>query len=91
MCMSHTEDKKSKKDRLKVICWRCDKLRHYTIIYPKKSARNQETNLSKTQEVDALYVHEVVFLNEDKVIPKNFDIDKGNANFWYLDNGTPIT
>ena len=26
-------------------------------------------------------------MNEDKVIPKNLDIDKGNASVWYLDNG----
>lgn len=25
-------------------------------------------------------------MNEDKVIPKNFDIDKDNVSVWYLDN-----
>ncbi|XP_013601324.1 PREDICTED: uncharacterized protein LOC106308748 [Brassica oleracea var. oleracea] len=48
---------------------------------------NQETNLNETEEADALYVPEVVFLNEDKMLPKNLDIDKGNASVWYLDNG----
>ncbi|XP_013601583.1 PREDICTED: uncharacterized protein LOC106309046 [Brassica oleracea var. oleracea] len=84
---SHTEDNNSKKNRSKLICWRCDKLGHYATVYPEKTKKNQETNLNETEEADALYVHEVVFLNEDKVIPKNLDIDKGNASVWYLDNG----
>ncbi|XP_013614662.1 PREDICTED: uncharacterized protein LOC106320857 [Brassica oleracea var. oleracea] len=50
-------------------------------------AKNQETNVNETEEANALYVHEVVFLNNDKVIPNNLDIDKGNASVWYLDNG----
>ncbi|XP_013658577.1 uncharacterized protein LOC106363373 [Brassica napus] len=52
---------------------------HYATVCPEKTEKNQETNLNETEEADALYVHEVVFLNEDKVIPKNLDIDKGNA------------
>ena len=81
--MCHT----TKKDRSKVICWRCDKPGHYITFYPEKPIKNQEANLNDTQEADALYVHEVVFLNEDKVILKNLDIDKGNTFVWYLDNG----
>lgn len=84
---SHTEDNNSKKNRSKLICWRCDKPGHYATVCPEKTEKNQETNLNETEEADALYVHEVVFLNEDKVIPKNLDIDKGNASVWYLDNG----
>ena len=72
------------KDRSMVICWRCDKPGHYIIVCPKKSVRNQETNLNETQEADTLYVHEVLFLNENKVIPKNLDINKGNASVWYF-------
>jgi len=37
------------------------------------------------QEAEALYVHEVVFLNEDKVFRKNYNTN--NASVWYLDNG----
>ncbi|XP_018476436.1 uncharacterized protein LOC108847632 [Raphanus sativus] len=85
--VSHTDEKNSKKDRSKLICWRCDKAGHYATVYPEKSEKSQETNLNETEEADALYVHEVVSLNEDKVIPKNFDINKGDANVWYLDNG----
>ena len=54
---------------------------------PKKPVSSQETNLNETHKADALYVDEVVFLNDEKVIPKNLDIDKGNASVWYLDNG----
>ncbi|XP_013632904.1 PREDICTED: uncharacterized protein LOC106338485 [Brassica oleracea var. oleracea] len=60
---------------------------HYATVCPEKTEKNQEANLNETEEADALYVHEVVFLNEDKVIPKNLDIDKGSASVWYLDNG----
>ena len=84
---SHTEDNNSKKNRSKLICWRCDKPGHYATVCPEKTEKNQVTNLNETEEADALYVHEVVFLNEDKVIPKNLDIDKGSASVWYLDNG----
>ncbi|XP_048620011.1 uncharacterized protein LOC106393659 [Brassica napus] len=56
-------------------------------VCPEKTVKNQETNLNETEEVDALYVHEVVILNEDKKIPKNLNIDKENASVWYLDNG----
>ncbi|XP_013617027.1 PREDICTED: uncharacterized protein LOC106323452 [Brassica oleracea var. oleracea] len=86
-CASHTEDNNSKKNRSKLICWRSDKPGDYATLCPEKTEMNQETNLNETEEADALYVHEVVFLNEDKVIPKNLDIDKGNARVCYLDNG----
>ncbi|XP_009128583.2 uncharacterized protein LOC103853424 [Brassica rapa] len=81
---SHTKDNNSKK---KLIRWRCDEPGHYATVCPEKTSKNQETNVNETEEADALYVHEVVFLNEDKVIPNNLDIDKGNASVWYLDNG----
>ncbi|XP_048624017.1 uncharacterized protein LOC106397956 [Brassica napus] len=84
---THIEDNNSKKNLSKLICWRCDKHGHYATVCPEKTEKNQETNLNETEETDALYVHEVVFLNKDKVIPKNLDIDKGNASVWYLDNG----
>ncbi|XP_048599863.1 uncharacterized protein LOC125579980 [Brassica napus] len=84
---SHTEDNNSKNNCSKLICWRCDKPDHYATVCLEKTEKNQETNLNKIEEADALYVHEVVFLNEDKVIPNNLDIDKCNASVWYLDNG----
>ena len=32
-------------------------------------------------------MHEVVFLNEERVFPKIFDECDGNTSIWYLDNG----
>ncbi|XP_010412760.1 PREDICTED: uncharacterized protein LOC104699114 [Camelina sativa] len=52
---------------------------------PDKPLQHHETNLNETQEAEALYVHEVVFLNEDKVFPDNYDTN--TASVWYLDNG----
>ena len=86
MCYT-TKTKNSKKNHSKVIWWRCDTPGHYETICPEKQIKNQEKKLNEKQEVYALYVHEVVFLNEDKVIPKNLDTDKGYASVWYLDNG----
>ncbi|XP_013658227.1 uncharacterized protein LOC106362952 [Brassica napus] len=84
---SSTEDNNSKKNRSKLICWRCEKPGQYAIVCPEKIEKNQETNLNETEETDALYVHEVVFLNEYNVILKNLDIGKGNASVWNLDSG----
>ena len=51
-------------------------------VCPGKPIKNQETNINETLETGTLYVHEVVFLNKGKLIPKNLDIDKGNASVW---------
>ena len=32
-------------------------------------------------------MHEVVYLNEQKVKPSNFEVEQGMENLWYLDNG----
>ena len=40
-----------------------------------------------TQEADNLVLHEVVYLNEQKVKTSSFDIDQDSAYLWYLDNG----
>lgn len=49
--------------------------------------QNKESNLLETQEADALYMHEMVFLNEDKLFPKKLGTNKEDADVWYLDNG----
>ena len=67
------------------ICWVCNKAGHYASNCPERESGQQETNLHETQEAEALYVYEVVFLNEDKVFSKNYDTN--NATVWYIDNG----
>jgi len=76
---------KTKKDYSKVRCWRCDKMGHFVSHCPTRP--REEANLTETQEADALYMHEVVFLNEERVFPKRFDECDGNTSIWYLDNG----
>ena len=39
------------------------------------------------KEAYVLYMHEVVFLNEERVFPKRFDEWDGNTSQWYLNNG----
>ncbi|XP_048619919.1 uncharacterized protein LOC125590400 [Brassica napus] len=76
---------KTKKDYSKVKCWRCDKMGHFVPHCPTQP--REGTNLTETQESDALYMHEVVFLNKERVFPKRFDECVGNTSIWYLDNG----
>ena len=82
-------DQTEKKDMSKVICFRCDKPGHFAFRCPERLKKLQEeTNIAETEETmeeaEALYMHEMVFLNEDKIIPKNY---KGEEGVWYLDNG----
>ncbi|XP_013589050.1 PREDICTED: uncharacterized protein LOC106297332 [Brassica oleracea var. oleracea] len=76
---------KTKKDYSKVKFWRCDKMGHFMSHCPTRP--REEANLTETQEADALYIHEVVFLNEERVFAKRFDECDGNTSIWYLDNG----
>ena len=69
---------KTKKDYSKVRCWRCDKMGHFVSHCPTRP--REEANLTETQEADALYMHEVVFLNEERVFPKRFDECDGNTS-----------
>lgn len=32
-------------------------------------------------------MHELVFLNEENLVPKKYEIKKGEEDLWYLDNG----
>ena len=69
---------KTKKDYSKVKCWRCDKMGPFVSHCPTRP--REEANLMETQEANALYMHEVVFLNEEIVFPKRFDECDGNMS-----------
>lgn len=79
---------KEKKDRSKIICYRCDKSGHFASVCPERTQRTQEANKVETEEAEiALYMHEIVFLNEERIIPTNYDTNKKEEGVWYLDNG----
>lgn len=54
---------------------------------PLRPQQAHEANMVETQEADALYLHEVVFLNEDKLFPKELEENARDDCIWYLDNG----
>ncbi|KAG7588970.1 Zinc finger CCHC-type [Arabidopsis suecica] len=79
---------KDKKDKSKLICYRCDKPGHYASVCPERKQNNQEANKVETIEADgALYMHEIVFLNEENLIPRKYEKEKKEEGTWYLDNG----
>lgn len=40
-----------------------------------------------TEEADELMIHEIIYLNEEKVIPSKFEENTHDDDIWYLDNG----
>ena len=73
-----------------ITCFRCDKLGHFPVDCPDRLLKLQETIEKKdedTEEADNLMVHEVVYLNEQKVKPSLFKTEQDMINLWYLDNG----
>ena len=46
-----------------------------------------ETKSDETQEADELMMHELVYLNEQRVNPSVFDTNLDARDVWYLDNG----
>lgn len=71
------------------LCYRCEKLGHYTSDCPDRLLKLQETqeNNSDTQDTDELMIHEIVYLNEDGIVPRKYDANSSGDNIWYLDNG----
>lgn len=60
------------RDTSKITCFRCDKVGHYVYQCPDrllKLQEVQESEVNETQEADELMMHEVVYLNEGKIVP----------------------
>lgn len=75
-------------DISKIVCFRCDKTGHYASTCPDRLLKLQEateTKYESTQEAKELMMHEVVYLNEKNVNPK--ELETVSDNVWYLDNG----
>ena len=78
------------RDTSHITCFCCDKLGYYANDCPDKLLKVQETVEKKTDdthEADELMMHELVYLNEQKVNPSVFEADLDMENIWYLDNG----
>ena len=52
-----------------------------------KLQETQENENESTREAEELMMHEVVYLNEEKVMPSRFESHSDKDNIWYLDNG----
>lgn len=78
------------RDTSKIMCFRCDKIEHYAATCPDRLLKLQEATESKdedeAQEADALMMHEIVYLNERNVKPKEFESSTDGDRIWYLDN-----
>ncbi|XP_076883181.1 uncharacterized protein LOC143531859 [Bidens hawaiensis] len=86
------DKRKVKKDYSEVQCFRCDEFGHFVSRCPERR-KDKQANLADPKEKDpSLYmvqcVQEKVYLNEQKVIPKDYKGDSDEQDLWYLDNGT---
>ncbi|KMS98645.1 hypothetical protein BVRB_3g070000 [Beta vulgaris subsp. vulgaris] len=79
-----------RQDKESIICYRCDKKGHYASECPDRLLKLQEAMEKKdddTHGADELMMHEVVYLNENKVQPSKFEGELDAEDVWYLDNG----
>ncbi|XP_076949893.1 uncharacterized protein LOC143622710 [Bidens hawaiensis] len=86
---NQTEGKeKVKKYQSKVVFYRCDQLGHFALACPDIRGKKHEAHISETKLADkSFYMHGVVFLNEDSLIPKRFETKPAETDMWYLYNG----
>lgn len=75
---------KHKKDRSKVICYRCDKPRHFVSQFPDRIQKLQESNFNEIKDNDkTVFLHETVFLNKEKVVLSRYYSQENDV--WYLE------
>lgn len=78
-------------DISKITCFRCDKTGHFASACPDRLLKLQEATENKedeTQEAESLMMHEVVYLKERNVKPKQFESSNDGDRIWYLENGS---
>lgn len=79
------------RDATNITCFRCDKQGHFATTCPDRLLKLQETtevkNGDETQEADRLMMHEIIYLNERNIRPKEFESSTDGDKVWYLDNG----
>ncbi|XP_076933986.1 uncharacterized protein LOC143600086 [Bidens hawaiensis] len=85
------DKRKGKKDYSKVQCFCCDEFGHFVSRCPERR-KERQSHLADAKEKDpSLYmvqcVQEKVYLNEQKVIPKDYGDGSNEQDLWYLDNG----
>ena len=81
------ERSKEKRDYSQIVCYNCKKKGHFASVCTEKKD-DEELHKKETEVADAaLYMHEVVFLNEEKVMPKKLETNEKEEGVWYLDNG----
>ncbi|XP_010463274.1 PREDICTED: uncharacterized protein LOC104743944 [Camelina sativa] len=78
------------RDTSKMTCYRCDKVGYFAsncLDRLLKLQEAQESDNKSTAEADELRIHEVVYLNAEKVVPSVYETNSGRDDDWYLDNG----
>ncbi|XP_048635027.1 uncharacterized protein LOC125608636 [Brassica napus] len=87
---NNQRDWKDGRDTTRVVCYRCDKAGHYAYNCPDRLLKLQEVHENddeSTREAEELMMHDIVYLNEENVMPRKLDTHADGDNMWYLDNG----